>query len=104
MSHILVMCTVESPKQAKQIGGELVRENLAACVNIIPKLTSIYSWDGKISEDDETLMLIKTKSSLFDKVRARITEMHTYDLPEIISFDITNANKSYLNWIDKETY
>lgn len=103
MTHILVLCTVESTKQGKQIGTELVRQELAACVNIMPKITSIYRWNGQLSEDEETLLLIKTKSSLFEKVKTRIIEMHTYDLPEIIALDITNANKSYLNWIDKET-
>ena len=103
MSYIIVLCTTESPKQAKIIGSQLVREELAACVNIVPKMTSIYRWEGKIMEDDETILLIKTQSTLFEKIKTRIIELHTYDLPEIVALNITNANKAYLNWIDKET-
>ncbi len=103
MNYILILCTAESPKQAKLIGGELVREELAACVNIIPKITSIYRWNNTLSEDEEALLVIKTKANLFETVKSRIIELHTYDLPEIISLDIANANKGYLNWIDKET-
>ena len=103
MSYILVLCTTENQKQARVIGTELVREELAACVNIIPKMTSIYRWEGKLMEDEESILIIKTQGGLFEKVKNRITELHTYDLPEIVAFNITNANKSYLNWIDKET-
>lgn len=103
MSYIIVLCTTENQKQAKVIGTQLVREELAACVNIIPKMNSIYRWEGKIMEDEEAVMLIKTQSSLFEKIKTRIIELHTYDLPEIVALNITNANKAYLNWIDKET-
>ena len=103
MSYIIVLCTAENQKQAKIIGTQLVREELAACVNIIPKMTSIYRWEGKIMEDEEAILLIKTQSTLFEKIKTRIIELHTYDLPEIVALNITNANKAYLNWIDKET-
>lgn len=103
MSYILVLCTAEDQKQGKQIAKELVREELAACVNIIPKISSIYRWEDRLLEDDEAVMLIKTKSELFEKLKTRIIELHTYDLPEIISIEINDANKAYLNWIDKET-
>lgn len=103
MDYILVLCTVEDKKQGKMIARQLISDGIAACVNIIPKLISIYRWDGEISEEEEALMLIKTKKPLFEQVRGRILQMHTYNLPEIISLDISNANKEYLNWINKET-
>lgn len=103
MGYILVLCTAEDQKQGKQIAKELVREELAACVNILPKVSSVYRWEGRLLEDEESIMLIKTKTELFEKLKTRIIELHTYDLPEIIAFEINDANKSYLNWIDKET-
>ena len=103
MDYILVLCTVEDKKQGKQIARQLINDGIAACVNIVPKLISIYRWSSEISEEEEDLMRIKSKKALFEQVRSRIIQMHTYNLPEIISFDISDANKEYLNWIDKET-
>ncbi len=103
MDYILVLCTVQDKKQGKEIAKQLVSEGIAACVNIVPKLLSIYRWEGEISEDEEALMLIKTKKTLFEQVQNRILQLHTYDLPEIIAFDISDANKAYLDWISKET-
>ena len=103
MSYILVLCTAEDQKQGKQIAKELVRKGLAACVNVIPKISSVYRWEDRLIEDDEAIMLIKTKSELFEKVKDKIIDLHTYDLPEIISLEINDANETYLNWIDKET-
>lgn len=102
MKYILVLCTINSIESAKRISRELVGEKLAACVNIIPNLTSIYSWENKIVEDSEFLMLIKTKESLFEELKSRIVQLHEYDVPEIISFDIKDGLDKYLNWIKQE--
>ena len=103
MSYIVILCTVGSKENARLIAKTLVEEKLAACVNINPKVTSIYSWKDEIIEDSEFLLLIKTKTKLFEQVGKRISELHTYEAPEIISFDITQGSREYLNWIDKET-
>ena len=103
MKYILVLCTINSIESAKRISRELVGEKLAACVNIIPNLTSIYSWENKIVEDSEFLMLIKTKERLFEELKSRIVQLHEYDVQEIISFDIKDGLDKYLNWIKQET-
>ncbi len=78
MEYILVLCTINNLENAKQISKTLVTEKLAACVNIIPGLTSIYSWKQEIVEDTELLMLIKTKKILLNELKSRIVELHEY--------------------------
>lgn len=103
MKYILVLCTTNDKDTAKNLAYTLVKEKLAACTNIMPKLTSIYTWKDEIVEDEEFLLIIKTKDSLFDKVKTRITELHNYEVAEIISIDIKDGSKPYLDWIEKET-
>ena len=100
MDYILILCTINEIESARKISKTLVSEKLAACVNIIPNLTSIYTWNGQIEEDSEYLMLIKTKQTLFDKVKTRITELHPYETCEVISIKIDNGSKPYLDWIN----
>ncbi len=103
MKYILILCTINSLESAKQISKKLVEEKLAACVNIVPNMTSIYSWNDEIVEDTEFLMLIKTKEELFDEIKSRIVQLHEYEVPEVVSFEIKDGLDSYLNWIKKET-
>lgn len=103
MEYILVLCTINNLENAKRISKTLVAEKLAACVNIIPGLTSIYSWKQEIVEDTELLMLIKTKKTLLNELKSRIVELHEYEVPEIISFDIKDGLEKYLDWISSET-
>ena len=93
------MCTVGSEDNAGLIARSLVEEKLAACVNVVPKVQSIYSWKGEIVEDNELLLLIKTRGQMYTQVEARIRALHTYEVPEIIAFDITKGSKDYLDWI-----
>jgi periplasmic divalent cation tolerance protein len=98
--EILVLTTTNTRSNADKIGKALVINKLAACVNIIEKVSSIYEWKGELVEDNEFLLIIKSKKELFKEVEEKIKSLHTYETPEIISFDISNGSKDYLAWIN----
>jgi periplasmic divalent cation tolerance protein len=95
----LVMTSVGTEQQAVEISEELIGRRLATCVNIVPCLRSIYRWKGKICEDTEYLLLIKTPAALFEEVAAAIRELHSYELPEIMSIPIGNAETAFHEWV-----
>ena len=99
MNGIIVLSTTGSDEIAQRIARALVESGDAACVNIIPAIRSIYRWQGKICEDGEWLLVIKTVASRFEAVRATIRKLHTYQLPEIVSLDIDRADPDYLAWL-----
>ncbi len=88
---------------ARHIGTHLIKNQLAACVNLIPKVESIYSWNNEINQDLEVLTLFKTKEELLDKLELAILELHSYDVPEIIVLPVEGGSKSYLEWIADST-
>ncbi len=94
----IVYITTGSMEEAKQIARRLVKEKLAACVNMFP-VTSIYRWDG-VREDDEVAMIIKTTYEQLEKIEIMVKEMHSYTVPCIISFSIDGGSRDYLDWID----
>ena len=102
-NYIIILCNTNSKDSAETIATYLIKGNFAACVNIIPKITSIYKWQNKIEKDEEFLMLIKTKKELFNEVKDKINILHPYEVPEIISINISDGNKEYLNWIQSNT-
>jgi periplasmic divalent cation tolerance protein len=99
---IVVLCTCASTDEASRIAGELIGQHLAACVNLLPAMRSIYHWKGAVEDGEETLMIIKSARPLFDRLRTAIVRLHSYDVPEIIALPIVDGAPSYLAWMDKE--
>lgn len=103
MSYCIVNCTTSSKGNALEIASFLIESKLAACVNIVPNVVSVYKWEGKVVEGQEFLLVIKTKKSLFRKLEKAIRERHEYELPEIVAMPIIAGNKDYLKWLKSET-
>ena len=99
MRAIVVVTTVGTEEQAYLIAREIVARRQAACVNIIPSIRSIYRWKGKICKDGELLLIVKTLEGEFEGVAATIRELHSYELPEVLSFGVTHGEQSFLDWI-----
>ncbi|MBF8251382.1 MAG: cation tolerance protein CutA [Deltaproteobacteria bacterium] len=103
IGHIVVLITVQSPEEGEKIAKALVEKRLAACVNIVPGLRSIYHWQGKICDDGELLLVAKTRDSLFERLEHEVKSIHSYKVPEIIALPIVKGSKEYLDWIDENT-
>lgn len=99
----LILNTTNTLKSAEKIATILVEEKLAACVHIIPKIKSVYSWKKKICKEEEYLLIIKTRHILYPKLEKRILEIHPYETPEIVRLSIQEGYESYLKWIFTET-
>lgn len=95
--------TMPDPGQAATLARALVDEGLAACVNIVPGVKSVYQWKGQIHEDDEVLCLIKTRPVLFERARDRILALHPYEVPEILAFAVDDGSPAYLDWLRQST-
>ncbi len=100
---VLVLSTFANRQDALRIGSVVVEERLAACINILPGVQSIYRWKGEIENADETLTLIKTTEQSFPALRDRIKELHPYETPEIIAVPIVAGLAQYLGWIGEQT-
>ena len=98
---VIILTTASSNKEAEIIGSNLVENKLAACVNIIPNVKSIYRWKGKINKDSEYLLIIKTVKRVEKEVFENIRKLHSYDTPEMITIPITGGEKSYMNWLSR---
>lgn len=95
----IVLSTAGSEEEARRIARHLVEEQLAACVNIVPQIESIYRWQGKVESSQEWLLMIKTTSERFASVRDAIRAMHSYELPECIAISVEDGSAAYLEWI-----
>ncbi len=101
MEHIVIFITVPSLDIGKQIAEKLIKEKLAACVNITSKVNSIYFWQGNIEKDDEFLLIIKSRKDRFEKLEKAVKNLHPYSVPEIIAMPIILGSGDYLNWINE---
>lgn len=97
--EIVVLITASSEEDAAKIARVLVDDRLAACVNILPGIRSIYFWDNKVQDERESLMICKTRQPLFEKIINRVKELHSYTVPEIIALPIAAGSAEYLGWL-----
>jgi periplasmic divalent cation tolerance protein len=97
--YAVVLTTAGSEEQAEAIARTLVERRLAACVNVAPQIKSFYRWKGKVVEDEETLLVIKTEAALFDRLREAIREIHSYEMPDILLIPVAAGDPAILDWI-----
>ena len=100
---IIVFVTAPSAQVAADLAKALVTEKLVACVNILPGLRSIYTWEGKVCDEEEVLCVLKTRRELFPTLRDRVTALHPYQVPEIIALPLVEGSAPYLAWLRDET-
>jgi len=99
---IVVLSTCDSDEHASTLARHLVDKRLAACVNILPGVRSIYRWQDKTEEASEFLLVIKTSRERFTALRAEIEKVHTYEVPEVVALPIVDGSEAYLGWLDRE--
>ena len=102
-TYSVVFVTVPSTELGRKIAHALLSERLIACANIVPQVTSIYRWQGKIEEAQELLMVMKTRAGSIKQVVDRVKALHSYDVPEVISVPIEDGNPAYMQWIRDNT-
>jgi len=103
LNEIVVFITAPEEDEAERIAHALVEERLAGCVNIVKNIRSIYSWEGKIEDEGEVLMVVKTQEGLFDRLSKKVKELHSYTVPEIIALPIAHGSEEYLKWLKEVT-
>ncbi len=102
MPIVVVVSTFPSPEKAAEVGRALVEQRLAACVNLVPAIRSIYRWQGAIADETETLAVIKTTRERVAAMTARLVELHPYDVPEAIEVSVSGGHAPYLAWVATE--
>jgi periplasmic divalent cation tolerance protein len=103
VSETITFVTCTGTRRARTLARTLVRERLAACVNLLPGVTSIYAWAGKVETANEVLLVIKSRSALVKRLCERVLELHTYSVPEVVTVPIVSGNPAYLRWIREST-
>ena len=101
--YIVVFVTASGRKEAERIANALIKDRLAACVNIIENVRSLFWWKGKVDSAKEAILVIKTKRALFNRLAKKVKSLHSYDVPEIIAMPVITGDKKYLEWIDGST-
>ena len=99
----LVLTTACSPAEAGKIARTMVQRRLAACVQIVAPVTSVYRWEGKVREEEELILIIKTRTGLLPALQEAVLAMHSYDCPEIVEIPVAGGFTDYLDWVRKET-
>lgn len=102
--RLVVLMTAGSREEADRIANALVAEMLAACVNVLPGVTSVYRWEGEVQRDEEWLLVAKSTRQVLDDLVQCVQALHSYDLPEIIALPIEGGSEAYLRWIDGEVH
>ena len=98
--QLVVLMTAGSREEAEKIADTLVKEMLAACVNLLPGVTSVYRWEGQVQRDQEWLLIAKSTREALDDLVRRVQALHSYDLPEIIALPVVGGSEAYLRWVD----
>ena len=101
-TYIVLFITTGTTEEAQQISRMLLERRKAACVNIVPRVSSLFWWEDKLDSAQENLLIVKTKASLLNEIIRLVRDIHSYDTPEIIALPIVGGNQDYLKWIDKE--
>ena len=103
MTACIVYVTASNDEEAKMIGQALVAERLVTCANILPGMTAIYRWEGTVQQDSEVSLLLKTTDAHLEAVTARVTSLHSYDCPCVVSWPIAGGSVDFIRWIESET-
>jgi periplasmic divalent cation tolerance protein len=103
MSEILVYMTAAGEKEAEAVAEHIISKRLAACVNILPGMRSMYYWDGAVQKDREVVLIAKTRKELLDALTTAVKEVHSYEVPCIVALDLVGGNPEFLTWIHDET-
>lgn len=98
---LIVLSTTSAKDEADRLAGQIVAAKLAACVQILPKMTSVYFWEGEVRKDDEFLLLIKTLPEKYEKLASFIGENHSYDVPEIVAIESAAVSPKYRQWLEE---
>jgi len=100
---MLVLTTLPSAEAAAELAKAVVEEKLAACANLLPAVRSIYRWQGRVQDESEVLVLFKTRQEHFERLRARLLELHPYEIPEVLAVPVEQGYQAYLDWLGQET-
>jgi len=96
---VVVLVTAPGEEKAAEIGRALVEEGLAACVNVLSQVRSIYRWQEKVEDEREVMMIVKTRADAFERLRAKVVSLHPYTCPEIIALPVVDGSADYLSWL-----
>ena len=99
---VVILITTNMDEEAQEIANRLLTQRKAACVNIIPKVRSLFWWKGELDSADEAVLIVKTKASLVDEIVSLVREAHSYEVPEVIALPLIGGNPDYLNWMSDE--